>query len=125
MQDHDWIFDVVLDVCEKAEQFGLPGVSAKLEEVLDAYLEETGSGCSPATAGDTEVASFGPISLGQETYVLGKNSSERLTELNGSETSGESQSEDAQQPLFIRSTQKAGQQGDDPAQVDILLDKAG
>ncbi len=71
MQEHDWIFDVIMDLCDKAEHIGLPSMSAKLEEALDAYLEDQGR--VPKTVGAAAVpfASIAPISLGQDSFVFG------------------------------------------------------
>ena len=125
MQDHDWLFDVVLDLCEKAEQNGLPAMSAKLEEALDAYLEDAGNGGRTAPARDKEVASFGPISLGQESYVFGGSRSAQSPPPKGSATGGEGLDDNLQEVRFIRSPRNAGRQGDGQKQEDIPLDKAG
>ncbi len=75
MQDHDWLFDVVIDLCERAEQHGLHQMAAKLEEALDAYLaDQAGEPKAEAEAekpGEASLASFGPISLNQAGYSFG------------------------------------------------------
>ncbi len=71
MHDHDWIFDVIMDLCDKAEHLGLSAMSAKLEEALDAFLEDQGRGVKPALSSSVPIASCGPISLGQDSFVFG------------------------------------------------------
>ncbi|MGB5560479.1 MAG: hypothetical protein WBN04_20995 [Paracoccaceae bacterium] len=71
MQDQDWIFDVIMDLCDKAEHLGLHAMSAKLEEALDAFLEDQGRTVKPGPSSSISIASCGPISLGQDSFVFG------------------------------------------------------
>lgn len=77
MQDHDWLFDLTMNLCDRAEQLGLNAMSAKLEEALDAYLVETGHAAKPVQVSDVPVAAFGPISLRQDSFVLGSRNAPR------------------------------------------------
>ncbi len=123
MPEHDWLFDIVLDVCEKAEQLGLREMSAKLEEALDAYLEETDSGSARSI--DPEVVSFGPISLGQESFGFAGIRQLQPLVLENPETRGENQSDELQKVRFYRSKRGAGHSDDSAARDDVQLDKAG
>lgn len=71
MQDENWLFDVVMDLCEKAEQLGFPEMSSKLEEALDVYLEEKGKAAKPSVKSENTIVSFGPIALAQESFMFG------------------------------------------------------
>ena len=74
MQDGNWLFDVVMDLCEKAEQLGFPEMSAKLEEALDVYLAENGTVAKSSVKAEDAILSFGPIALAQETFMFGHRS---------------------------------------------------
>ena len=71
MQDHDWIFDLTMDLCDKADHMGLKEMSAKLEEALDAFLTDMGHAAESTEASNARVAAFGPISLGPDSFALG------------------------------------------------------
>ena len=71
MQDSDWLFDMVLDLCDKADDLGLKGMSAKLEEALDGYLIDTGHTIGSQVMSNAPVAAIGPTSLSPDSFALG------------------------------------------------------
>ncbi|PHQ98178.1 MAG: hypothetical protein COB40_01490 [Marinosulfonomonas sp.] len=38
--NHDWMFDVLWDLSDRAQEAGLPSLAGKLEEAMDTYLTE-------------------------------------------------------------------------------------
>jgi len=127
MQDHDWIFDVIMDLCDKADQIGLHGMSAKLEEALDAYLEDQGRKSKPRAPTNMPIVSFGPVALGQDNFALGNSRAApplRLTNqpfTSRRRTSGSSPA--IQQLLAVRAQREAEQRSE--ADDGVQIDKAG
>ena len=48
---HDWIFDVLADLCLYADHNGLPGLKAKVEETLIVARLEVGAAVGDAEGG--------------------------------------------------------------------------
>lgn len=134
MQDHDWMFDVIMDLCDKAEQFGLHGMSAKLEEALDAFLDDQRRFAGPVSASGTQFAPMGPISLSQDDFIFGlrrtKPQPAAMTDPEAAPQPFASRrrmpSEMIQQLQAVRAKRDAEQQKKNDGPQDVLvLDKTG